>query len=336
MRLQRLKASSSKLIFLLLIISVFMQLQSKDIKKGPEPQSYKIAEFLNLYLENQSEENFQNLIQWLHAERNVEFLESTETTTIMKLINDNSKKLEILLLRNDQRTLKIIFYLLFNDEIRSEFPYYIFGKLIKTNPKIFLIQLKNYIIGNGFEKNGDFEILDVILNETDIDTTGNVDIEIQETNKRIRSLMTVQDKILEDFRDKCVGIMRTKINYFQKRGNIPSNLEESYKILKTMLDKKEIDEMKKGSESDMAKYHFGLGMWIRNNWGLWSGKSKLAKYFNNLGIFHPDNMSALILETFWCHLNHRDLKLKERIKKCQDDEISMEKLENKCSDEKEI
>lgn len=34
--------------------------------------------------------------------------------------------------------------------------------------------------------------------------------------------------------------------------------------------------VKEGSEQDMIRYHMGLGMWMRNNWGLWGG-SRLAK-----------------------------------------------------------
>src|SRR6476646_9910862 len=46
-----------------------------------------------------------------------------------------------------------------------------------------------------------------------------------------------------------------------------------------------------------GRYHFGLGLWIRNNWGLWKG-SRLSKYFNSLGIYHPDDMSGIILSSY--------------------------------------
>ena len=47
--------------------------------------------------------------------------------------------------------------------------------------------------------------------------------------------------------------------------------------------------------------HFGLGMGIRNTWGLW-GDSRLAKYFKKHGIKHPDNMSGIILDAYVNHL----------------------------------
>jgi len=43
--------------------------------------------------------------------------------------------------------------------------------------------------------------------------------------------------------------------------------------------------------------HFGLGMVIRNNWGLWNG-GRLFQSMQALGFRHPDDMSGAILEGF--------------------------------------
>lgn len=94
---------------------------------------------------------------------------------------------------------------------------------------------------------------------------------------------------------------------------IPNDLDEAHADLLRRLPKETIEEMKSGTEDDMIKYHFGLGMWMRNNWGLWQGGSSLAAYFNQLGIFHPDDMSGTILDTFWCKLNNQPFRLEERV-----------------------
>jgi hypothetical protein len=94
---------------------------------------------------------------------------------------------------------------------------------------------------------------------------------------------------------------------------IPKNLEDCFKELEKMLPPDLIAEMKTETEDNMVKYHRGLGMWMRNNWGLWSG-SRLAKYFNALGIRHPDDMSGIILDSFWRHLNNKPIQLKEQIR----------------------
>jgi hypothetical protein len=93
---------------------------------------------------------------------------------------------------------------------------------------------------------------------------------------------------------------------------IPTTLEESHQQLERQLSKEDlakIDEMK--SEEEMIQFHFGLGMNIRNGWGLWKN-SKLAQYMRKLGFAHPDDMSAVILETFWCKRHGKDFRLKER------------------------
>lgn len=98
---------------------------------------------------------------------------------------------------------------------------------------------------------------------------------------------------------------------------IPENLDDCFKELKKIISPALIEEMKTGKEADMAKYHHSLGVWIRNNWGLWSN-SRLKKYFNGLGIHHPDDMSGIILASFWRSLNNKPIQLKEQIKYYRD------------------
>lgn len=59
-------------------------------------------------------------------------------------------------------------------------------------------------------------------------------------------------------------------------------------------------------------FHLSLGMWIRNNWGLWHG-SRLAQHFNAMGIDHPDDMSGIILTSYWRRLKNRPINLKEQV-----------------------
>lgn len=94
---------------------------------------------------------------------------------------------------------------------------------------------------------------------------------------------------------------------------IPKDLDDCFVQLERILQPTDIDKMKVGSEKDMIQYHRSLGMWMRNNWGLWSG-SRLKQYFNNLGIHHPDDMSGIILDSFWRHLHGQPIRLEEQIK----------------------
>lgn len=68
--------------------------------------------------------------------------------------------------------------------------------------------------------------------------------------------------------------------------------EEDKEYIKNLPDKKET-----------IKLHMSLGMWIRNNWGLWGG-SRLQKYLFDISD-HPDGMSSIILEHYYDWLNKK-------------------------------
>lgn len=76
---------------------------------------------------------------------------------------------------------------------------------------------------------------------------------------------------------------------------IPRNLGECFVELDKLLseiDKNEIRALPK--RDDMIQYHLGLGMWMRNNWGLWGG-SRLYKYFHDKAMTDPEDMSSIVL-----------------------------------------
>jgi hypothetical protein len=98
---------------------------------------------------------------------------------------------------------------------------------------------------------------------------------------------------------------------------IPKNLEEAHQELKKMLPEELVIKIKDGKEEDMAWHHMGLGLWMRNNWGLWA-KSRLCEYFISIGIGHPDDMSSIILESFRYYLRDETYPLKERISEYQE------------------
>lgn len=94
---------------------------------------------------------------------------------------------------------------------------------------------------------------------------------------------------------------------------VPETLEECFVELEKFLSEEELEEFKGTKEDDLAGYHFSLGSWIRNNWGLWLD-SPLARYFRGIGIDHPDDMSAIIITSFHHWLNNKDIGLQEQVK----------------------
>ena len=93
-------------------------------------------------------------------------------------------------------------------------------------------------------------------------------------------------------------------------------LDEAHSRLEKDLDEKtlqEIDSLE--SKDDMILYHHSIGMYIRNNYGLWSADSELCRYLLELGFRHPDDMSSAILESFWCKRHGVEYDLDAEIKK---------------------
>ncbi|MFH1514433.1 MAG: DUF6794 domain-containing protein [bacterium] len=86
-------------------------------------------------------------------------------------------------------------------------------------------------------------------------------------------------------------------------------LKKFEKLKKEMSD----DDLKLFKETDadgLIDFHFSLGMYIRNEWGLW-GDSDLNEYFCQKRMMHPDDMSGILLEMFHQYLHGKEINLDE-------------------------
>ena len=104
---------------------------------------------------------------------------------------------------------------------------------------------------------------------------------------------------------------------------IPTTLDECFAQLKAMME--EDPEGGKGflETDDRGKdvtymYHNTLGRWIRNNWGMWKKEGALYNWLTKLWLHHADDMSGLILTSFWRHMNDKDLDIEGQVKHFQD------------------
>lgn len=98
----------------------------------------------------------------------------------------------------------------------------------------------------------------------------------------------------------------------------PSNLDECFDALKIMLSYEDLDYIKNLQENDLCTLHHTLGRKIRNDWHLWNSSSPLNKFFNDMGIFHADDMSGIILISFWRKMLQKEIDLENQIKYYQD------------------
>ncbi len=86
----------------------------------------------------------------------------------------------------------------------------------------------------------------------------------------------------------------------EEEQKIPTTLDEAVEIL---------------IEYDSKDPGFGFnGMGLRNGWGLWQG-SKLAQWFFKRQIYHADDMSGIIMDTYKRTKAGDDIKLTEQISK---------------------
>ena len=94
--------------------------------------------------------------------------------------------------------------------------------------------------------------------------------------------------------------------------NNPTTLEECFLYLDEYVGK----ENKEYIRGTLNGTHFTIGMNIRNEWGLWNG-GPLRDWFNNIGIYHADDMSGIILTSYQRYLRGEDIGLDERVKHYQ-------------------
>jgi len=98
----------------------------------------------------------------------------------------------------------------------------------------------------------------------------------------------------------------------------PRTLEEALAALEKALPEKTMQDLRESSDERLVnEYHHGLGTWVRNEWGLWRG-GPLRDHFHALGLTHPDDMSSVILTSFWRRLHNQPLRVEEQIKHHQD------------------
>lgn len=92
----------------------------------------------------------------------------------------------------------------------------------------------------------------------------------------------------------------------------PKNLEECFVELERILSGDELEEFKNANEDEIVKYNQSIGKLMQDKWGAWPG-SHLRRYFIEMGIFHPDDMTNIILTSFHRRLNNKDINLEQQI-----------------------
>ena len=96
---------------------------------------------------------------------------------------------------------------------------------------------------------------------------------------------------------------------------IPKNIVAALTILDQIVDESDKKHFMEIEEDDMSGLHHTGGRFIRNNWGLWDEESPLHKWFKEThGIWHADDMSGIILTSYWRRLHDIDIDVESQAK----------------------
>ena len=88
----------------------------------------------------------------------------------------------------------------------------------------------------------------------------------------------------------------------------PVSVEEAVTLLLRVLPEASLEELASLPRDQLLPTHFGLSMFVRNEFGLWSGNTALTAdcaRFAEAAFLHPDDVSMVIVERLWEALQER-------------------------------
>ena len=95
-------------------------------------------------------------------------------------------------------------------------------------------------------------------------------------------------------------------------GEVPNTLPQAFAALDQQLSPQQRDAFKNAPESTaVVRAHMSLGLYIRNVW-FRSGHSKIPVQLHALGAQSLDDMSSVVLTSYWRYLNGKPLKVEQQ------------------------
>ena len=86
--------------------------------------------------------------------------------------------------------------------------------------------------------------------------------------------------------------------------DIPKTMEEAVERVINALKPEELNKLLSAPKGDLPKFHFDLGLWIRNNFKLFDNENPLIKDIRSRNpkyrfLIDPDEISTDIIEAVW-------------------------------------
>ena len=80
----------------------------------------------------------------------------------------------------------------------------------------------------------------------------------------------------------------------------PVTIDEAVGVVIATLSDEETASIAALAQAQLIGLHFGLGLWIRSNLGLWKGNDALMQSIRERDqAIHPDDASMVIIEAVW-------------------------------------
>lgn len=139
----------------------------------------------------------------------------------------------------------------------------------------------------------------------------------KKNEEQLSEKLSIQKNMIE-CDEIIVRLHQKKLDSITSVSYLPKSFEECLAQLDTIIN----DSLKLWVKC-LPDGHFGniihqsFGMYLRNHWNLWS-ESDLVKSLNQLGIIHPDDMSAIILDSYQRKLKNEEILLDKQIKRYQE------------------
>lgn len=96
--------------------------------------------------------------------------------------------------------------------------------------------------------------------------------------------------------------------------NTPKNLNDAILYFEKNWSNKEKKKFKEKPEAEaVLELHMSTGMWIRNNWIRGDRDTSLSNQFKAFEIFHPDDISSIILTSLHRKLNGLPIDLETQV-----------------------
>ncbi|MHA4893704.1 DUF6794 domain-containing protein [Pedobacter sp. PWIIR3] len=185
--------------------------------------------------------------------------------------------------------------------------------LLPDDPDLNKYKLYNFGLQGYLSRDGKFTIdefrLDSILDRTLIEkffntTKFEAEMISAKLDKQAFFFYGIFGKPIDEAAEKEIMAKRQELNRRLTLDSInhiyiPSNIRSCFIELDKKLTPEAISNLNAlKSAGEMDNLDFGMGMWMRNNWGLWGG-SRLSVYMRQRGFKDPDFMSSTILRYYY-------------------------------------